>query len=154
MSEKLEKYVVCPDKGCWIWTGCVDRDGYGRIRGSSYGKHWFVFAHRASYEYHVRKIEEGKLVLHRCNNPTCINPEHLYLGSNQDNANDMVAAGHAKGTSNPGKLNGMYGRSGSLNPMFGKKHTPETLEKMRKPKKKKAIRDEPETRAEFLKFAA
>jgi len=130
MSEKLKKYKVCEAKGCWLWTGAVDRDGYGRIRGSTYGAHWFKFAHRASYEHYIGPIPLNKQVLHKCDVPRCINPNHLYLGDPARNGLDKKERGRARTTPQPGTLNGMYGRTGPLNPMFGKTHSAEVRAKI------------------------
>jgi HNH endonuclease len=89
MRKKLEKYVVNPN-GCHVWTGALDKDGYGRIRGTVKNVPYFVFAHRAAYEEYVGPIPEGKLVLHKCDTPMCINPEHLYIGDSKDNGRDAV----------------------------------------------------------------
>lgn len=135
MSEKLKKYVVNPETGCWEWTGSKDRDGYGRIAGSFNNKRTFSFAHRESYKLHVGPIgEEGGefcQVLHRCDNPSCINPEHLYLGDPAQNGKDKTKRGRAKGGCLVGEANPMFGRTGPLNPFFGKTHTEESKQKMR-----------------------
>lgn len=136
MSEKLEKYKINPITGCWMWTGSVDKDGYGRMRGSVDGVIWSERAPRASYTHYVGPIPEGKMVLHDCNTPACINPKHLYIGTQIENGNDKKIRGRARTTPSYGKANGMYGRVGPLNPMFGKKHTPETIAKIIETKRK------------------
>lgn len=70
--------------GCWEWTGLRNERGYGLI-GASDGN---VLMHRASYHVFNGPIDADKYVLHRCDNPPCVNPEHLYLGSKADNAKD------------------------------------------------------------------
>jgi len=72
---------------CWEWTANKLKQRYGRF---SIGKK-HILAHRFSYELHYGKIPDGLDVLHTCDNPPCVNPNHLYLGTQQDNANDMVA---------------------------------------------------------------
>lgn len=69
--------------------GSKDKDGYGYIKRD--GITWK--AHRASYSEWTGTIPKGLWVLHRCDNPSCVNPEHLWLGTAQDNLNDMVAKG-------------------------------------------------------------
>lgn len=77
---------------CWIWTGTTDKDGYGLFdRG---GKKWL--AHRVSYE-----MKNGPLgrnfVLHKCDNPPCVNWDHHTPGTNADNLRDMAEKGRARG---------------------------------------------------------
>lgn len=82
MVEKRE-----PD-GCWEWQGNVLSDGYGSIRmPGAQGQP--VKAHRYSWELHHGPIPEGVLVLHRCDNQRCVRPDHLFLGSQSDNMQDM-----------------------------------------------------------------
>lgn len=88
-EEKLQRYNVA-ESGCWEWAGAKDRDGYG-VFGHHRNKQ--VRAHRASYEVHFGSIQDGALVCHSCDNPSCINPEHLFLGSPLDNTRDMIAKG-------------------------------------------------------------
>jgi hypothetical protein len=75
---------VTKTKKCWIWNA-ANKDGYGRF-GRKY-------AHRISFEWHIGKIPEGLFVCHHCDNPSCVNPEHLFVGSNLDNVLDMISKG-------------------------------------------------------------
>ena len=136
LSEKLTKYTVNPVTFCWEWTGSRDRDGYGRMVGSVNGQRWFAFAHRKSFEFHKTKIPDQMQVLHHCDNPCCINPEHLYLGTPKENGEDKSKRGRAKTTPMFGKDNPMYGRTGKLNPFYGKKHTEASKLKMTLTKKR------------------
>lgn len=68
---------------CWEWTGKKDQDGYGIF----YYKR-SIKAHRYSIELYDRKIPEGFLACHKCNNPSCVNPDHIYIGTHQQNMDD------------------------------------------------------------------
>ena len=75
--------------GCWLWKGVFDGVGYGQL-GFNY-KH--VEAHRLSWEIHHGQIPEGAWVLHKCDVRACVRPDHLFLGTHQDNVDDAVSKG-------------------------------------------------------------
>lgn len=89
---------------CWNWTSAKDRKGYGKFSIGSSRKpdgsrrNSMVSAHRYSYEMHFGAIPKGEgfhgvCVLHRCDNPSCVRPEHLFLGTSKDNVHDMDKKG-------------------------------------------------------------
>ena len=80
---------------CWIWTAALDKDGYGVFRYKNKEKYKYK-AHRFSYEFFIGEIPKGKLVCHTCDNPPCVNPYHLFLGTRKDNTQDMLKKGRSK----------------------------------------------------------
>ncbi len=76
---------------CWVWQGNRDRHGYGLFTHK--GVYFCDFAHRVSYTIHSGPIPEGMAVCHRCDNPPCVNPDHLFLGSQLENIVDMQKKG-------------------------------------------------------------
>lgn len=72
---------------CWEWTGAVNGRDYGRF----YVGDKTVYAHRLAWELTSSSIPKGKLVLHKCDNPTCCNPDHLYVGTHCDNMADLTS---------------------------------------------------------------
>lgn len=95
-EERFLKYAQKTD-GCWLWKASIDRHGYGRalIDGKRVG------AHRAAWALFKGEIPAGMQVLHRCDVPRCVNPEHLFLGTGFDNMQDMIAKGRAPHIKNP-----------------------------------------------------
>jgi len=86
LSEYLNSKTIKKD-GCWEWIGAKDKNGYGimRIELKSVQR-----AHRASWIVHKGQIPNQLWVLHKCDNPPCTNPEHLFLGTAKDNSEDMI----------------------------------------------------------------
>lgn len=78
---------------CWVWTGSQLPSGYGLAKVKINGKWHTVYAHRFAWERERGPIPKGMFVLHRCDNPSCVNPKHLFLGTARDNSRDMVAKG-------------------------------------------------------------
>jgi hypothetical protein len=74
---------------CWTWTG--SRDGFGY--GYSILLSMKTRAHRVSWEIHFGEIPDGLCVLHKCDDPSCVNPDHLFTGTQQENVSDMVSKG-------------------------------------------------------------
>lgn len=84
----------CPELGpCWIWTGARLPAGYGRIANSEPAGPRVLNAHRVSWEMAHGSIPDGSHVLHRCDVPRCVRPDHLFLGDQAANVADMVAKG-------------------------------------------------------------
>lgn len=90
MCIKLMKIKVDCNTGCHIWTGSVDKNGYGIIGYCQYGKKQKLRAHRMAYQQYVGPVDDTELVLHSCNNEGCINPDHLYIGTAKENIADAV----------------------------------------------------------------
>lgn len=89
--------IPVPFSGCWLWTGVLNRSGYGQTRPPGTGGNKRVLAHRVSYEAFVGPIPPGLFVCHSCDVRCCVNPDHLFVGVNLDNCRDMASKG--RGTS-------------------------------------------------------
>lgn len=86
---------------CWVWTASRDRTGYGKF-GRGGGKRGWTKASRVSWEIHFGPVPDGLWVLHRCDNPPCVRPDHLFLGTCGDNNRDTASKGRAWPQKNPG----------------------------------------------------
>lgn len=85
---------------CWEWQSTINRGGYGQFTASGDGQK--IAAHRMAWELTHGVIPEGAMVCHRCDNPRCCNPDHLFLGTARTNLEDMVRKGRSlKGHRNP-----------------------------------------------------
>ena len=109
LSERLYSAIEKdPVSGCWNFTGTRVRGGYGRIVvRDDEGRRIQLAAHRAAYREWVEVPPAGAMVLHSCDNPSCINPAHLRLGTHADNMADKVARGRCRN---------QYGRSKNAAP--------------------------------------
>lgn len=89
LDQRLDK-----SGDCWLWTRGVDKDGYGQCQSSRVAKEISVSrSHQMAYIAWVGEIPDGYFVCHKCDNPTCCNPEHLFVGTALDNNRDMINKG-------------------------------------------------------------
>ena len=92
-----------PNSGCWLWIGSADKSGYGHF--SNEGK--YARAHRWAYEHFIGPIPQGQHVCHRCDVTCCVNPDHLFAGTNRENFEDLWRKGrHAWQLDPPSKARG------------------------------------------------
>lgn len=100
----MAKIKIDNETGCWNWTAGIYETGYGHFKMKhSDGKQKKTRAHRVSWMIFKGDIPEDMLVLHNCDNKICVNPDHLFIGTQQDNINDMISKGREK-LSFPGEL--------------------------------------------------
>jgi hypothetical protein len=100
--ERFFKFISAQShpNDCWEWLGVKSHQGYGNFTFNNHP----VRAHRFSWELHGGTIPEGLLVCHHCDNPSCVNPLHLYVGTHVDNNNDTIKRGRnidRKGSKHP-----------------------------------------------------
>jgi hypothetical protein len=89
LTQRFWEQVQACESGCLEWTGTKNPQGYGRLHGHGRG----FQAHRYSYELHFGDIPPGVVVCHRCDNPSCVNADHLFLGTQKDNVDDCREKG-------------------------------------------------------------
>lgn len=80
---------VVKTPNCWYWVGCKNSNGYGNIRIN----YKIYLTHRLSYFIYFGDIPENMCVCHTCDNPSCVNPAHLWVGSRSENTRDMIKKG-------------------------------------------------------------
>jgi hypothetical protein len=98
MHIKLDRNSIPePNSGCLLWIGAVTRGGHGVVGVSKGTK----LAHRASWELHRGPIPAGMMICHKCDVPSCINPEHLFIGTAADNMADMMRKGRGRSELTP-----------------------------------------------------
>lgn len=102
---------VLEGNNCWIWQGSLDAYGYGKISSGGRSHKRDIRAHRLSYEMRFGLIKDGNVICHTCDNPSCVNPNHLFEGTQKDNVRDMVRKGRMSEIS---KLNLRPGEKGTL----------------------------------------
>ena len=92
LDERLRLHVEIDERtGCWLWQRSVDQGGYGKIGVDGRT----MKAHRVSYALFVGDIDEGMMILHSCDTPRCINPDHLSQGTHEENMREKVERGRA-----------------------------------------------------------
>src|SRR5688572_10264945 len=87
-SQVFEENIFYSPDGCWLWIGSTHKNGYGLFKQT--------FAHRYSYVLYKGEIENKLFVCHSCDTPLCVNPNHLFLGSQTDNLRDMTLKGRRR----------------------------------------------------------
>lgn len=91
IEERFWSHVIINDNGCWEWAASF-RGQYGKIKIK--GKHYS--SHRISFYLENGYLPEHMLVCHKCDNPKCVRPDHLFLGTHKDNSQDMVSKGRRR----------------------------------------------------------
>lgn len=94
LARRLAKHTK-HGRGCWEWQGATNSMGYGRLSNGD-GKPKTLLAHRVAWQCVRGRIPKGMCVCHRCDNPLCVRPSHLFLGTRGDNMRDMYAKGRKK----------------------------------------------------------
>lgn len=89
INRVIEKVIPIPFSGCWIFMGAINNFGYGIVGAGTRGQP-NDRAHRIVYRHYKGEIPSGMFVCHTCDIPSCCNPDHLFIGTNQDNVDDMI----------------------------------------------------------------
>ena len=130
LKNFLNKALISRPDSCWLWQGMKNQGGYGvvRIDGDQ------GLAHRAAWRiHHGRDIPSGKSICHTCDNPSCVNPKHLFIGEHADNMKDMAKKGRRAGIG-VGSCNG--------NSKLNESQVKEIKSKLAKGARRKALSEE------------
>ncbi len=92
LRKKIFSLKSEDSNGCWNWLGAKNNKGYGYIRF----RNTSLSSHRASFAAFRERLTNGLFACHRCDNPSCVNPEHLFSGTRKDNSEDMVIKGRQR----------------------------------------------------------
>ena len=113
LSERLQRDAMPePNSGCLLWIGATQRNGYGRAQWGKRGQSYLV--HRLAWQAANGPIPEGKVICHKCDVRACINPQHLFVGTQSDNIKDMYAKGRVPRHRGQPTLHGMEHPSAKL----------------------------------------
>lgn len=102
--RRFNERIVKDGSGCWLWTASRQKDGYGIFKSYFFGEE---LAHRVAFRLFRGDIAEGLNVLHRCDTPQCVNPEHLFVGTQRENIADMVSKGRQRAPRRAGESSPM-----------------------------------------------
>jgi len=132
----LENNRLDPITGCWNWTGCRNNNGYGKMRYLDKNE----YVHRLSAHFYLKYALRSELkVLHRCDNPACFNPKHLFIGTHADNMRDCVAKGRHRSSApwTHCKLGHLMTLMPNAKPLYGNnpRHVCKTCQKQRNAKR-------------------
>lgn len=131
--ERFNKYYKIVESGCWEWLGGKNRAGYGRFSINNRG----YTASRVSYELFIGELSKGLLICHKCDNPKCVNPFHIFKGTSKDNVQDCLSKGRQRKPEKGCPSEAMYKRGcrcelcKELRASFWAKYKNENYEKMR-----------------------
>jgi HNH endonuclease len=105
-KEAIDRFWLKVNKtsDCWEWTGSIFENGYGRLRDNE-KRGCFVRAHRIAWIICNGAIPDNLKILHKCDNPICVRPSHLFLGTQKENLLDMTRKGRRRSNSNIGEKN-------------------------------------------------
>lgn len=94
IAVRLFRYLLIQENDCWVWYGSCCRGGYGHLKRDR--QRTMMKVHILAYELFIGPVPQGLFVCHRCDNPPCCNPDHLFLGTPKDNVQDCIAKGRKR----------------------------------------------------------